>query len=116
MTDNEIIKALECCIADNATRCGECAYCGTVGCCFKMMMPDALDLIKRKDAEIKKKDTEIDILIRKKEALKDEISELQRKNSDLEIELKAMRGAANSYKAEVERLKEIEFMYNDLCR
>ena len=49
---------------------------------------NALDIIKQRD-------TEIDILIRKKEALKDEISEL---------------------KAEVERLKEIEFMYNDLCR
>ena len=35
---------------------------------------------------------------------KAEISELQHKNSELEIELKSMRGAANSYKAKVEAL------------
>ena len=33
---------------------------------------------------------------------KAEIDELQRRNSELDIELKAMRGAANSYKAEVD--------------
>lgn len=44
-----------------------------------------------------------------------EIVELQRKNSDLEIELKAMRGAANSYKAEVERLRKgIKNLLNEL--
>ena len=36
----------------------------------------------------------------------DLINRQQAKIADLEIELKAMRGAANSYKAEVERLKE----------
>ena len=51
------------------------------------------------------KDTEIDILIRKNETLKDEISELQRKNSELEIELQAMRNAANLYKTEVKRVQ-----------
>jgi SepF-like predicted cell division protein (DUF552 family) len=43
----------------------------------------------------------VDLINRQKE----ENEELQRKISELEIELKAMRGAANSYKAEVERLK-----------
>ena len=44
-----------------------------------------------------------------------EIVELQRKNSDLEIELKAMRCAANSYKAEVERLRKgIKNLLNEL--
>ncbi len=42
-------------------------------------------------------------LVEKITGLEAEIAELQRKNSELEIELKAMRGAANSYKAEVER-------------
>lgn len=54
MSDNDIKKALECCIADNASRCGECAYIGIVGCCFKKMMPDALDLINRQQAEIER--------------------------------------------------------------
>ena len=41
-------------------------------------------------------------LINRKKA---EASELQHRNSELDIELKAMRGAANSYKAEIERLR-----------
>jgi predicted Zn-ribbon and HTH transcriptional regulator len=36
-----------------------------------------LDLINRQKAEIKKKDIEIDILIRKNETLKDEIAEVK---------------------------------------
>ena len=36
----------------------------------------------------RRKDTEIDILIRKNETLKDEIAELQRKNSEMEALLK----------------------------
>ena len=47
----------------------------------------------RQKTEIEQKDIEIDILIRKKESLRDEICELQ---------------------SEVERLKEFEYMYNDL--
>ena len=35
-----------------------------------------------------------------------EVVELRQKNAELEIKLKAMRGAANGYKAEVERLNE----------
>ena len=61
------------------------------------------------------KDTEIDILIRKNETLKDEIAELQRKNSELEIELQTMRNSATSYKAEIERLNSISDRLNDIC-
>ena len=45
--------------------------------------------------------TEVSVL---KSAL-DLINRLQEQKQNLEIELKAMRGAANSYKAEIERLK-----------
>ena len=79
MTGNEIIQALEK-ILELMCREGDLQRASTIS--------NALDLINRKKSEI-------DILIRKKETLKDEISELR---------------------AEVERLKEIEFMYNDLCR
>ena len=51
--------------------------------------------------------------LKKIKELKAEIDELQHKNSDLEIELKAMRGAANSYKAEAERLKNWCDVYSD---
>lgn len=88
MTDNDIIKALECCGFDEDM----CLDCPIQCDCEKdteAMIDRAkaiLDLINRQKAEIAKKDTEIDILIRKKETLNDEIAEL---------------------KAEIERLKEL---------
>lgn len=105
MNEDEVVKTLFKALTDVDAPIGEHWGCGFL---TTQNIKDTLDILKNKD-------TEIDILIRKKETLKDEIAELQHKNSELEIELKAMRGAANSYKAEIERLKEIEFMYNDLC-
>lgn len=52
MTDNEIIRE------------------------FEEALRKSYDTIAKQKAEIEKKDTEIEILIRKKEALRDEISEL----------------------------------------
>lgn len=46
MTDNEIIKALECCINDDCNICPE-----TFGNCELTVMRNALDLIKRQQAE-----------------------------------------------------------------
>lgn len=78
LTNNEIIKALECC-----KNCESCDY-ETTDCplgkemeCRSILAEYALDLINR----------------------------LQAEKQDLEIELKAMRGSSNSYKAENERLK-----------
>ena len=89
MTDNEIIKAFECKAGKYSGTGGKCFNCkyhyGNYICKSNEIFRDALDLINRQKAEIEKKDIEIDILIRKKEALKDEVSELR---------------------AEVERLKE----------
>lgn len=70
---------------NNVKKALECLAGGGV-----TLAEEALDLINRKDAEI---------------------AELQRKNIELEIELKAMRGAANSYKAEVERLQKLTDAY-----
>lgn len=97
MTDEQIVKALECCTNEHLGCEDGCPY-ADVGCYDEdgfhtIPMKDALDLINRQKAEIEQKDIEIDILIRKKEALRDEICELQ---------------------SEVERLKEIEYMYNSL--
>ena len=80
MTDNEIIKALEICGVD--LDCKHCSFQG--GLCVNKLINEALSLINRQKAEI---------------------DELQRRNSVLEIELQAMRGAANSYKAENKTLK-----------
>lgn len=63
MTDNEIIQE-----ATEAVEKG-------LPCAF--LVPHLLDVVKEQKSEIAKKDTEIDILIRKKEALRDEIAEQQ---------------------------------------
>ena len=68
MTDNEIIKALECCMSDNPP-CTTCKYDGdtiTVDECMGELMKDALDLINRQRAEIERlqqnlKEAHIDI-------------------------------------------------------
>lgn len=82
MTDEQIIYALERCSQHK-----ECCYCNAVEECGnkRVLTESVLDLINRQKAEIEEKDIEIDILIRKKDAAYDEISELR---------------------AEVERLKE----------
>ena len=54
MTDNEIIKALECCINEDGTKCNECPYdryCEMLG---NKMLNDTLDLINRQKAEIER--------------------------------------------------------------
>ena len=99
LTDHEIIKGLKWC--GKMHTCKGCPYYNGTAGCINNIIRDSHDLINRQK-------TEIDILIRKKETLKDEIAELQHRNSELEIELKVMRGVANSYKAEVERLREVE--------
>lgn len=76
MNDSEIIKALECCTLPSG--CNDCPYVSkSAGRCSTAMVKDAFGLIKRQQAEIDR----------------------------LNIDLKAMRGAANSYKAHYEDLK-----------
>ena len=49
MTDNEITKALECCINDDCDNCPD-----TFGNCEHNAMRNALDLINRQKAEIER--------------------------------------------------------------
>ena len=57
MTDNEIIKALECCVASN---CGDCTIFNNKeirrvpGRCVQTLEKNALDLINRQQAEIER--------------------------------------------------------------
>lgn len=76
-TDEEIIKALECCCTSTGACENNCPMCDLENCNDVLMADYVFDLINRQKAE----------------------------NERLNIELKAMRGAANSYKAENERLK-----------
>ena len=75
MKENEIIKALGYC-SIRSPNCKECPYYLEKDCVEK----DALDLIKRKN-------TEIDILIRKNETLKDEVERLKNTVVDLNANL-----------------------------
>lgn len=76
MTDNEVIKALECCTSDKCT-CSECSYEYTKHIkneefevmsngksydewsCDEWLKCDLLDLINRQKAEIEEQDSEI---------------------------------------------------------
>lgn len=51
MTDNEIIKALECCTGAN---CIECPFNGNGSVCVDGLVRSAFDLIKRQQAEIER--------------------------------------------------------------
>lgn len=87
MTDNEIIKALECCIYKHG-RCTSCPlYAEVTTVCQEKKDNYILDLINRQKVEIER----------------------------LSIELTAMRGAANSYRAEAERLEDEVNRLRDYC-
>jgi hypothetical protein len=83
MTDNEIVKALGCCLSsDDLIACWKCPAVKLDICCdgsskiSNGITNKVIDLINRQKAELEKKDIEIDILIKKKEALRDEIQDL----------------------------------------
>ncbi len=100
MTDNEIIKALECCFSDKFGKCEECPlrkHLDEVFSCMRLKQKLALDLINRQKAEK-------EALIAGQETLQKYIADQKAEIDRLEVELKAMRGAANSYKAEISRL------------
>jgi len=55
MTDNEIIKALECCQSEDAGMCRICPFhSDTYSGCWYELHKDALDLINRQKAEIER--------------------------------------------------------------
>lgn len=99
MTDNEINKALF--ILRHGSAEGEHKYLEAIEIIksaynrqqalidgFRESNREYAEMLYEQTAEIKKKDTEIDILIRKNERLKDEISELQYEIAELKAELK----------------------------
>ena len=72
MTDEEIIKALECCMKNDIAQCKICAYDKFEQGCRRKLNPDILDLINRQKAEI--------------ESLKHRKTELQIRNQELQHE------------------------------
>lgn len=117
MTDNDIVKALDCCCSHPT--CRACFKCPLEfeDACRNNLQKYSLDLINRQAAEIKQKDTEIDILIRKKHTLRDEVEELQKRivfwREDLdyrpkEIRAEAIKDFAERLKARYRELEEFE--------
>lgn len=106
MTDNDIIVPLKCLVM-NESDCRHCKLKDKNDKCQKFLYSDVLGLID----ENNRQKAEIEALIAGQETLqKYRDEEINR----LEIELKAMRGAANSYKAEVERLKAFKSYFDEL--
>ena len=52
MTDKEIIEALNCHSDKKIVKCRDCGYADYFGQCVGLVCEDALDLIKRQQAEI----------------------------------------------------------------
>lgn len=88
MTDNEIIKVAELCCEYNP-QCERCPLNDYDTCdeCMGELLSMCLDLINRQKEEIAKKDIEIDVLIRKKETLSDEVFNLRAEVEMLEKEV-----------------------------
>ena len=69
MTDNKIIKALECCMYDDYDYCKECLYRKNKPC-QENLIRDALNLINRQKAEIERQREYIELLDIEHEAIK----------------------------------------------
>ena len=104
LTDSEIMEALKhCANGEHCRFCGFRGITGTVSDCSKKF----LDLINRLQAENEELVGNIDKLK----------AEMFDKTEQLNVELQAMRGAANSYKAENERLRKAKYIFStvDYC-
>ena len=81
MTDNEIIKALECCIEDED--CSHCPSTKEMPYCSNDIMAGALNLIKRQQAEIERLGELLRIKAEGENILNDVIAEQQAELEDL---------------------------------
>lgn len=104
-TDEEIVKALECCQSHTITDCRDCPNRASGDNCVNELMRNALDLIKRQKAEIAVLTTAVDNSTKEFLKLHDEYQDQKEEIERLNIELDAMRGAANSYKMRYEKAK-----------
>jgi chromosome segregation ATPase len=108
MTDNDAINALEWmkdCKDEKISNCDGCPLLKHYPYCDELSVEIALDLINRQKEQIKQKDTEIDILIRKKEALKDELAEKQAEIEGYKESNREYAEMLAEQETEVERLK-----------
>lgn len=98
LTDEEIIKAVECCINDDCDNCPD-----TFGNCEHNAMRNAFDLIKRKDAEIERLNIEIK---NKERAYNDEFCSRKEWQSKCQELIKEKQIIRSKVMKELERFKE----------
>lgn len=103
-TDDEIILGLKCLAGEDEIFCKDCAFrdMDRGFACKKNVSKASLDLIARQKAEI--------------ERLTDLINEIAEANEDLVRDNHDLYVSLKKRDAEIERLKEFEHMYNDLCK
>lgn len=115
MTDEQIIKALECCADDSVIRCEECPYVVSIFSCRLMQLKkDAFDLINRYKAEIEKLNTvnadmheSLRLACERNKDLQAEIERLQRLGASAARKAVDERKKLLDAKAEIERLTNI---------
>lgn len=103
MTDNEIIKALECCNRPaNQISCDDCPYQFSTKECSKLLIKDALDLINRQKAEIERYERENESKFDKWKLLDDRTkqryAELYEEAKDI-VRVKAIKEFAERFKS-----------------
>ena len=101
MTDNDIIKALECCAEEPMLNCRKCPYEKSCNMGRSDMQKDALDLITRQKAEIERLQEYYKLYFERERA----IEELNTQIEHLGGNLKFVRGTAERQLAEIERLR-----------
>ena len=101
MTDNEIIKALECCYKDG---CKECPLWECKGDCFEELIKhNVLDLINRQKAEIEKFER-IDHFAQKTIAL--QTAEIKKLEAEIERLQAMVEREREKYEITMDKLKE----------
>ncbi len=101
LTDEQIIKALKCCIsATNGVACEGCPFDETDTCENDSFATEryALDLINRQKAENELKTMDIESLTNERNALEEMVAEQKAEIERLNVDLVGMRGACESYK------------------
>ena len=110
MTDEQIIKALECCATDDGDDCFQCPYGNIVykpgnGGCVNRCRKDALNLINRQKARTKELEERIYYL--------EESIDCSRKEHNRSLQ-KMQQLKSEAIKEFAEQLKETAYSYSDI--
>ena len=114
LKDNEIIKALKCCIGDTEGKnCFDCPLYEIEDCQAHMYL-NSLDLINRQQAELKVSNEALNNSIKLNNRLETQNKELSETIHNLTIEKDALFDKSEELKAEVERLNALVKTKNKL--